>query len=126
LEFTPVNGILPFLSFSGPDGSYSGDVPPGDYIVSCQVGIPGTANFYLEYYDDVQDVSLATPVAVTANTVTSGIDFGVPVNSSPASASLSGSVFSADSISGINPIHPAQITAYSFNPATGDSLVYST
>lgn len=126
LEFTAVNGMLSFLAFSGPAGSYSGEVPPGSYIVSCQVGIPGTAGFYSEYYDDVQDITQATPVSVSANTVTPGIDFGVPVNSSPASASLSGNVLSADSISGINPVHPAQITAYSFNPATGDSLVYST
>ena len=69
------------------DGSYSMSVPEGDYYVYCMVGagerdslnwLPWDSTyFYMEYYDNAQDIEDATSVFVSEGSETSDINFGV-------------------------------------------------
>jgi hypothetical protein len=62
-------------------GNYSINVPAADYYVQVTVG--KLFHRYREFYDDAATLNSATVVTVTANNVTSGIDFGIPDFTSP-------------------------------------------
>jgi protocatechuate 3,4-dioxygenase beta subunit len=60
-------------------GYYEYQLPPWDYYVMLEYyAHPAMLNPYIEFYDDVQVFSEATPVDVFDNQITSGIDFGIP------------------------------------------------
>ncbi|MCF8242229.1 MAG: carboxypeptidase regulatory-like domain-containing protein [Melioribacteraceae bacterium] len=61
------------------NGDYSADLPAGDYFVMVEYYSTDSLFFsYQEYYDDVQFLEEATPVTITENNTTTGIDFGIP------------------------------------------------
>jgi len=83
---------------SGPDGSYTiGGLVTGDYTVFARAD-----GFVSEYYDDTLDYQLASPVAVTEGSTTSGIDFSLG-----SGGSISGTVTDNQG----NPIKDASVSA---------------
>jgi hypothetical protein len=74
------------------------DLPAGNYLVKAQA-----VGYFSEYYDNVSDRTLATPVTATIGIDTPNIDFTL----SPG-GSISGSVYS----SGGTPLYGAHIAAY--------------
>ena len=74
------------------------DLPAGNYLVKV-----GAVGYYSEYYDNVTDPDLATPVTVTVPDETPGIDFTL----TPC-GSMSGSVYSDNG----TPIYGAHVMAF--------------
>jgi hypothetical protein len=66
------NAVALFRTRTDSSGRYVLQVPPGNYIVRAEAD-----SFNAEFYDDVYDPALATPVAVQENAHTSGIDFAL-------------------------------------------------
>jgi protocatechuate 3,4-dioxygenase beta subunit len=127
IEFQPLGPGQPVHTVSDAQGNYQAFLPPRDYYVGCYVQLPGTNTVYVEYYDDVQQINQATPVSVTQNDTVSGIDFGIPDTFPPGAASLSGFVFETDSVpGGAIPVYPAIISLFTYDPITGDSVLYRT
>jgi len=68
----PVLGALESVSYTACDGTYDlKRLPPAGYVVA----VRGQAGFHQEFYVDTTDPNAATPVAVTAGTATSSVDF---------------------------------------------------
>ena len=87
VHLIPDNGMHnPFLTaFTDVNGQYSIDVPAGNFIAVCHVRNADFwntdsvyINYYREFYDDTQDISMAQLITVGDDQDITGIDFGVP------------------------------------------------
>jgi len=103
-------------------GNYVANVPTGNYIVAVHYYNSNFQIPYTEYYDDVMSIANATPVTVTENVTTSGIDFGVPENGgSNLEITIAGIVTDAVGV----PLENAIVTVSSqFGQWHGDSTVF--
>lgn len=124
LDFLSNSGIA-YRTYSDSSGNYSAAIPPGDYIISCSYYYyyPTYFGFYNEYYDDVQDISLATSVSVAALDTVSGIDFGIPDSLGSSLITVRGQVTDESGIA----LENAIVTLQSFDNVIGifgDSTIY--
>lgn len=91
--------VAPFAARTNANGAYHKELPAGAYYVSVLIESPDSMNLYREYYDNVQNITQATPVMVAAGVNTGNINFGVP--GSPVSGftfTVSGIVRTADNL----------------------------
>lgn len=116
------NNNLPYMAttFTNPDGTYSVDVPAGEYFVHVWYAVDGGVYFYEEFYDDVQQFANAQPVQVVAVQTTTNIDFGIPpIVNSGYDVVINGTVNDGQG----NPLPGAEVTVY--REAWFDSTMYN-
>jgi hypothetical protein len=92
-------------------GNYEMLLPEDEYIVSCQYCGPDGWYFYQEYYDDVQSIADALPVAVKARDVVTGIDFGIPYPAIVSNVTFTGNVSDQEG----NPLANALVNVHPYD-----------
>ncbi len=120
LEFISMNGAG-YSTVTDAQGNYTAALPVGEYYVACTYIDSLWWNFYIEYYDDVQNISDATLITLADSQNVTGINFGIPAINSGTITSISGTVTD----NGNQPLAGAEVVIQSpiFGPV-GDSLVY--
>ena len=91
LDIYDLNGNrLPYNARSGQDGTYAiGPLPAGSYLLSAD---PSVDQGYIRtFYGNGLDLDLASPIAVSQNQTSGGIDFSLKVG-----GSISGKITTAD------------------------------
>ncbi len=68
----------PFVTRTGANGTYHKELPAGAYFVSVTIESPDSNGYYREFYDNVPNISAATPVQVSGGSNIGNINFGVP------------------------------------------------
>ena len=93
INFIPANSDSSWLTtHTNMSGSYSANLPVGEYIVSCFMRGHGGNGWhegewedslfyeYIEYFDNTTNIENATPIIVVEGETVSDIDFGLPIN----------------------------------------------
>lgn len=113
----PNSPILPiFSAISDANGNYTIGVPQvGDYTVYAEINIFGNPLPFIQYWDHVTDVNLATPVTVTQGNTTSGIDFDISANPPPPVPGWINGTVTAMAGGGIFPVDGAFVVAEDVN-----------
>jgi hypothetical protein len=116
IEIIPADGLeILYSTYTDYDGSYSAKIQAGEYIVMCQYFIYTNGDsmnsecvdlyYYTEYYDNVLDITDATPVWVYPEENTTDINFGIPAPSIPGTVTISGKVIDNEG----NPLESAKV-----------------
>ncbi len=89
--------VAPFKTRTNANGEYSIKVPAGIYYASVSFPMGNAGTVYKEYFDNVPEINLATPINLTAGQTVNGISFGIPAqNFTPIVFSVSGVVLSVN------------------------------
>lgn len=113
----PNSPILPiFTATSDVNGNYTiGVTQVGNYTVYAEINIFGNPLPFIQYWDHVTDVVLATPVTVTQNNTTSGIDFDISANPPPQAVGWINGTVTEMSNGGISPVGGTFVVAEEIN-----------